>query len=281
MIRARNDPEDMAFFTARDFSVTPSASEANYSSIEHIESRASELESSLNAHLNAVYNHWSSLSSHEQTDCWRLELARSVGANADANRTLKSNCEKVIQENNHLRQQVEYLSRCQQPREFQMMPPQTLPLDARTITELSDAGLRPKKHIGLSLADKDEPLHELVSRSISRWKDVVQTGRGANKGMDQQRAFSGVGQNPHLRTTTSIGRNSFGSPRDMEMQDADAEGDVERDIDVSGYYREDSRDGYRGGSSRPAPLAPMGNNPGIRTGLMNGDDGGGYRPGRS
>lgn len=271
-IRARANSEDM-YNPSQDHSDSPASIASNASAIA--QAQVTEIEERISAHLHAVFTHWSSLPNTQQAEYWRLELSRAVGAKSDTIKSLRSNCDKILQENAHLRQQVEYLSRCQQPREFQMMPPATVPADTRVVNELGEMYIK-QGSVGLNIADRDESLHEMVQRSIGRWREVVQTARGANKGMDHQRNLAGPLQNPHLRSTSALSRGSGEATGDIEMNDADADADAEGEVDGDGFLGGEEE--LRRAIGKPAPLAPMSNNSGTRADLGNGADEGGYKP---
>ncbi len=184
---------------------------------------------------------WSSLSSPVKDQVWLLELARSVGRKDLTISSLKSDREKILQENAHLRTQVEQLSRCQQPREFQMMPPATIPISSRAAVELDDMAVR-GIGVGLSINDKDEPIEGLVKNAVGRWLAVVQTSRG-NAGMASQRSLDQPIEKDQRQQTISHIQNENGvsvtritdSERDSEMDldaDADADADGEENYDI-------------------------------------------------
>jgi hypothetical protein len=185
---------------------------------------------------------WSSLSTTLKEQVWRLELARSVGRKDSTIASLKSDREKILQENAHLRTQVEQLSRCQQPREFQMMPPATVPISSRVAVELDDMGARGVA-VGLSIDDKDEPIEGLVKNAVGRWLAVVRSSRG-NPGMASQRSLDQPPekdqrqqtisqiQNEHSGSGTRIADNERDSEMDLDA-DADADADGEENYDIS------------------------------------------------
>jgi hypothetical protein len=202
---------------------------------------AQDLEDKILNHLDAAFMQWSSLSSSFKDQVWRLELARSVGRKERTISSLKSDIEKILQENAHLRTQVEQLSRCQQPREFQIMPPATVPISSRVAVELDDMGVR-GVGVGLSINDKDEPIEGLVKNAVGRWLAIVRSSR-SNAGMASQRSLDQPAEKDQRQESTSQIQNEHSgsgtrivdNERDSEMDldaDADADADGEENYDI-------------------------------------------------
>lgn len=191
---------------------------------------------------------------------WRLSLARAVGHKDRTISSLKSDREKILQENAHLRTQVEQLSRCQQPREFQMMPPATIPINSRVATEISDMGIR-GTGIGLSINDKDEPIEELVKKAVGRWLAIVRSSRG---GIASQRPLDHSSENGRRKEPSisqiqnehnGLGTKAVGNDQDTEM-DLDADADADADADGEENYDIPASAPMQGQGR--APEAPMG-----------------------
>jgi hypothetical protein len=230
--------------------------------------QARELEEKIAGHLSATFAHWSTLSPQLKSEVWRLQLAKAVGHKDNTISALKSDREKILQENAHLRAQVEQLSRCQQPREFQMMPPTTVPISGRVAVELNEMGMR-GMGIGLSINDKDETVEGLVKTAVGRWLAVVQSSR-AKSGMAAQRSLESGENNPGALTPSiqqvqnqsrNQGLGSQQDNRDVNMHDldadADADADPDADADADGEENFDiPPTGTIPGQSR-APEAPM------------------------
>jgi len=170
-------------------------------------------------------------------ELWKLELARAVGEKDGKIAQLKSTVESVQQENAHLRQQLEYLSRCQQPREFAMAPPQTLTIGKRVAVELGEIGVRGGL-VGFQLADQEESLQRRVERAVGRWREIVRSSRGV--GMQGQRSLSGQqqpqtpqgqNQNGQMNGSGQQQMNGGGDGNAGDDMDLDADGDVDADAD--------------------------------------------------
>ncbi|KAI9736544.1 MAG: hypothetical protein M1818_006055 [Claussenomyces sp. TS43310] len=275
-----------AFQSWRVFSaMTPSDQryEPNYSSQHNnepgnpqVHSVVDELEQSVASHLHATFSHWSTLSQQSQAELWRLELSRAVGGKANRIAELTTRMEKVLQENAHLKAQVEQLSMCQQPREFQLITPSTLAIDSRASAALGDMSMK-GLNTGVSVENKNEPIQAQINKAIDRWRAVVQRGRGAHtgNGMAKQKPLgrgSGREQEEGL-TQKGFGAGVNGGARRMDL-DADADGDA--DAEEEAYN--DSADVQTSSSGKGrAPQAPMGIMPGsagYRNGNGSGNGGG-------
>jgi hypothetical protein len=209
-----------------------------------LSTRAQEFEDKVTNHLHSSFSFWMSLPPPNRAELWKLELARAVGHKDQQITSLNEKLEASAQENEHLRQQVEYLSRCQQPREFQKLPPSTMPISKRTAVELAEMGLRGNS-VGWRLSDVDENLQQRVELAIGRWREVVRSSRGG--AMQGQRSLSGAQLN--------------GQPNGERLEDDNMDLDAEGDADADGDADEEH---YGGGQiheqlvqTSRAPEAPM------------------------
>jgi hypothetical protein len=193
---------------------TLSAYEDPASVTARAEADATELESKISDHLHAVFAAWTSHSLPKRTEIWTLELARSVGRKSSEIKTLKKEKELTQQENAHLRLQNEELSRLQQPREFRLVPPQTVPFGEELMNHLGDIALHANKTVGFTVLDRNLHLDTLIERAIGRWKDVVREARGGGTqpgqgGMAAQRSLSGESLiTPEHGTHLNVNSNS-------------------------------------------------------------------------
>ncbi|KAJ9214057.1 hypothetical protein DTO166G4_4323 [Paecilomyces variotii] len=89
-------------------------------------------------HLDLSFQHWMALSPETQREHWHLEITRAFAREVEKRRHLDHQLERVQQEANQLRAQVEKLGSCQWPREFAIFPPDLLPLP-RDVTRELDA----------------------------------------------------------------------------------------------------------------------------------------------
>ncbi|CAG9943822.1 unnamed protein product [Clonostachys rosea f. rosea IK726] len=156
--------------------------------VRKVEKSADHLEKQVNEHLQSAYAVWESLPPQRQNELWILELARGVGRKHKEAEKMKEQQQKLQQENANLKSQIDQLNRLQQPREFKLSPPGTIPFDKEFITHAYEQGLKGQSIIGFSLEDRDLDLSALVARSIDRWKNVVVSSRVVS-GMSSQRSL--------------------------------------------------------------------------------------------
>lgn len=176
---------------------------------------ANELETKVDSHLNATFSQWQTLSASQRANYWSLELARSIGRKASTIKEFRTKTELLLQENENLREQVEQLSRCQQPKEFQMMPPSTVAVSAKAMMILGESGVT-QGGVGLNLGDKDLPLGDLVQTSITRWKDVIRRTKAHTNGLSHQRELG----TEHDSSALGVARSTAKVPTPFEFQKA-------------------------------------------------------------
>ncbi|KIW10131.1 hypothetical protein PV08_11091 [Exophiala spinifera] len=92
-------------------------------------------ESTLN-HLETCYQNWMVHPIEVRTLLWQVELLRSYNSEQQRVAELEEKLETLQQETNQLQQQVEYLSRCQWPREMALWPPERRTFGAAMREEL-------------------------------------------------------------------------------------------------------------------------------------------------
>lgn len=241
---------------------------------ERAHTQSQDLEQAIYTHLHNAFTHWSSLPQATQLDLWRVELARTVGRKSDVISALKERGEYLTQENNHLRAQVEQLSRLQQPREFRMMPPSTLHVSGSLISELGDSYLK-SGSVGYGIDDKEKSVEVLVKNAIGRWKDVVQSSHA--NGMSGQRRMDSNGseqKEPDARAYTSqaSGSNDDGEKdAEMEVVDEDVENVAQGFVGIPVAPAETPTSAAKQQQRAPeAPMAMMG--AAMTQGYINGDD---------
>ncbi|RYP75826.1 hypothetical protein DL771_002090 [Monosporascus sp. 5C6A] len=169
--------------------------------VRRAEQAAASLERQIDEHLHSTYHVWEQLSAQRKSELWGLELARGVGRRQkdverlkEANRLLKQECA-------NLKAQVEQLNRLQQPREFRIMPPATIPFEESLIRYWSDLGSKGHRGVGLGIDDRHVDLNMLVSRAIERWKAVIVSSRGV--GMAAQRSLDQTTPTPTPTSATA------------------------------------------------------------------------------
>lgn len=177
---------------------------------------ATALETKLSEHLRAVFSHWTALNLQRRAEIWSLEVARNVGTKSDEIQKLRKDKEFLLQENTHLKQQIDELSRLQRPREFTISAPATVRMESEIMNHFLSIAAD-NTGIGYSTLDRSMHLDTVVERAISRWKGVVKETR--TPGVTGQRSFSGDStQGTHLapnlnpqNTSSSSNSNGAGS----------------------------------------------------------------------
>jgi len=75
-------------------------------------------------HLDNAYSLYSSLSLEQQYQQWSIELLRAFKTEQDKLKEANERISRMMQEAGQLQQQMDYLSRCQWPREMALWPPE-------------------------------------------------------------------------------------------------------------------------------------------------------------
>ncbi|PFH56173.1 hypothetical protein XA68_16951 [Ophiocordyceps unilateralis] len=164
--------------------------------IKSAELAAENLERQVEEHLQSAYMAWQSLPAQRQQELWILELARGVGRKNKDIESLKAQRLELEQENANLRSQIDQLNRQQQPREFQLLPPTTIPLDRDAIAHAYEQGVRGGRTIGFDLDDGRTDLSTIVTKSIEKWKNVIASTRPTTGGLGAQKALDHAALSP-------------------------------------------------------------------------------------
>jgi hypothetical protein len=158
--------------------------------VKRAEKVAALLEKQVNEHLQSTYQVWEQLSAQRRSELWGLELARSLGRRQKELEKLKEAQHATKQENTNLKIQIDHLNRLQQPREFRVMPPATIPIEESFMNYMLSMGAGGAKTVGFTVEDRHVDLNTMVSRAIDRWKTVIVASRGP--GMSGQKSFDQV-----------------------------------------------------------------------------------------
>ncbi|KAI8628416.1 hypothetical protein F5Y19DRAFT_137695 [Xylariaceae sp. FL1651] len=158
--------------------------------VKKAERAAALLEKQVNEHLQSTYHVWDQLSSQRRSELWGLELARSVGRRQKELEKLKETQHAIKQENANLKTQIEQLNRLQQPREFRIVPPATIPIEESLLNYLLGLGAKGVQGVGVTVEERHVDLNTMVSRAIDRWKAVIVSSRSA--GMSGQKSLDQV-----------------------------------------------------------------------------------------
>lgn len=166
--------------------------------VRKAEQAAAALERQVDEHLQSTYHVWEQLSPQRKSELWGLELARGVGRRQKDVGKLKETNRLLKQERTNLKTQIEQLNRLQQPREFRIMPPATIPIEEYLSTYWLDLAAKGHQGVGLGVDDRHVDLNTLVTRAIERWKAVIVSSRAS--GMTTQKALD---QTTPIPTPTS------------------------------------------------------------------------------
>ncbi|KAG6032858.1 hypothetical protein E4U40_005901 [Claviceps sp. LM458 group G5] len=188
--------------------------------IKRAEKVARDLESSVNEHLQSAYAVWDSLPAQKRQEIWILELARGVGRKHTEIENMKEQQHRLKQENVHLKMQIDQLNRLQQPREFQLLSPTTVPIDRDVISYAYEQGAKGAKCVGFDMTDRHLDVSTLVTRAIERWKNVITStrvavdGTSASRALTQPRALSSHDDSPSQSQSQSV----FREPQQRQQQ---------------------------------------------------------------
>ncbi|EFX05866.1 hypothetical protein CMQ_3935 [Grosmannia clavigera kw1407] len=194
--------------------------------VERAEQRAETLEREAEEHLEATFAAWAGLPPERQTELWVLELARGVATKQTELDKMAHVQHRLNQEVTNLKSQIEQLNRLQQPREYKIVPPMTIPMSEKLLMMLQDEAVTHScRKIGWDIGDRNADLDVLLSVAVDRWKSVVVSARSANRtlaaaGRGQMPAVAGGGSTlaPPPPTSNRSVTPSLGSPQQAWLQ---------------------------------------------------------------
>ncbi|KAH8887646.1 hypothetical protein GQ53DRAFT_287408 [Thozetella sp. PMI_491] len=158
--------------------------------VHKAEKAADVLESQVGEHIESMFSVWQALPEQQRQEFWVLELARGVGRKQKEVDTLKQTQHSLTQENANLKTQIEHLNRLQQPREFKIMAPATIPMPRNVVDFFQSQGVVERKTgVGMNMEDRHSDLNTLVSTAIERWKQVIVATR-MGSGLQAQRPLA-------------------------------------------------------------------------------------------
>ena len=138
-------------------------------------------------HLHDAFQAWKALPDKQKQETWRTETLRAYAREQEKRCASDSRLHRLEQETQHLRAQLALLSKCQQPQDFLLFPPTTLPLPPALATAAS------------SYPDFD-PADWDYDRLVTKWRSRLQSSRS----MAGQSALPGAAvKNWNLSTPTS------------------------------------------------------------------------------
>ncbi|KAB5583313.1 hypothetical protein GE09DRAFT_948051, partial [Coniochaeta sp. 2T2.1] len=151
--------------------------------IRRAEKLADDLEEKVQEHIETAYSKWSALTPQRRQDTWTLELARGVGKKHQQIESMQDEQRRLRQETSNLRSQIDQLNKLQQPREFKMMVPATLPVDQKFLDLWQEqAVVHGRRNLGMNLDDRRLDIGTAVRTSIDRWMRVVVSNRPSASG---------------------------------------------------------------------------------------------------
>ncbi|KAI9672940.1 MAG: hypothetical protein M1817_003104 [Caeruleum heppii] len=156
-------------------------------------------------HLNEAFDAWKGFPEKQKQELWNLEILRAYAKEQDRREEALGQLDRAQQKIAGLKAQIDRLSKCQQPRDYLLHPPSTIPLSKEATKELE-----------ASTADWD------YDRLISKWKTVIQT----NRGLSGQRSLPGSPAQIHASANASYTADLNGDyQEDGEMR---TEGEIDR-----------------------------------------------------
>lgn len=145
---------------------------------------ADDLERKVKEHIDTAYSRWEALPQQRKQDTWILELARSIGKKHAQIGSMQEEQHRLRQETANLKSQIEQLNKLQQPREFKLMSPATLPVEKEFLDFWQEqAVVHGLRTVGMSLDDRRLDLGTVVGTAIDRWKRVVVSHRPSGSGV--------------------------------------------------------------------------------------------------
>lgn len=200
--------------TTDDLTYPPSQAQITQDLQENVrkaEQAAAALEKQVDEHLHSTYHVWEQLTPQRKSELWGLELARGVGRRQKEVEKMKESTRLLEQERTNLKTQIEQLNRLQQPREFRIVPPATIPIEDSLIAYWLDLAAKGHQGVGLNIDDRHVDLNTLVSRAIERWKAVIVSSRAS--GMMTQRTLD---QTTPIPTPTSATATPTPAPQNKQ-----------------------------------------------------------------
>ncbi|OAA51788.1 hypothetical protein NOR_00381 [Metarhizium rileyi] len=175
-----------------------------HDAVKKAEKAADNLERQVEEHLQSAYTVWNLLPGQRQQELWILELARGVGRKHKEMDLIKKQQHRLKQENANLKMQIDQLNRLQQPREFKLLSPSTIPIDRDVISYAYEQGVKGGKSVGFDMKDRHVDISAVVAKSIERWKNVITSTRVTSGGMSAQRSLDQPVQTPAPSQSQSL-----------------------------------------------------------------------------
>ena len=171
-------------------------------------------------HLANAFKDWDLLSETQKQESWHLESLRAYAHEQKQHNETRARLERIDQETQNLRNQVDRLNKLQQPPEFLLFPPTTLPISYEVASTLPSGQWS-------------------YDQLVSKWKSRIQNHRSIQKSLPID--FSNPGAtNQHHRLNGSLSRpaqniNGDSNPYLQDSSDdlIDAPGDEDDDMHLN------------------------------------------------
>jgi len=172
--------------------------------VRQVGKRADDQEKKINEHITMAYSRWEALPQHRRQDIWTLELARSIGKKQAQIVSMQEEQHRLRQENANLRSQIDQLNKLQQPREFKIMPPATLPAEQKFLDFWQEkAVVHGHRTVGMTLDGRHLDIGTVVATAIDRWKRVVVSHRPPGSAVLGKRTADQAGMNGDVNANTT------------------------------------------------------------------------------
>ena len=142
----------------------------------YLSKKARDCEDIVHKHLEIAYGIWMAHSELQRSQQWQLELTRAFAREHQRREEVQEQFERLRQEAKQLQAQVDYLSRCQWPREMALWPPDRTPIGKDVIMELK----APKEDLSDRSATGAERWD--FEHLVSKWKKVVREDKSRKNG---------------------------------------------------------------------------------------------------
>lgn len=153
-----------------------------YERVRQAEKTAGTMEFLVDEHLQSAYDVWQMLPDWWQRDLWILELARSVDRSHKEVASMNEQQQRLEQENEDLKMQVDKLNRLQQPRRITLQSSSSSPSKCHSIHYAPQHGREIGRNVDYGIEDLHVDTATVVANSIERWKNVVTSNRAESSG---------------------------------------------------------------------------------------------------
>ncbi len=183
-------------------------------------------------HLEDTHKQWKGLSEQHRQDAWRLEILRAYARSEKKRKETEQALERASQEVESLKAQADQLSRCQQPREFLISPPTTIPVS---------------RDLAREFGGKDVSKWE-YDRLVEKWRGVVRESRKAQRTLVDEGSLDGHGEVVNGDEVDEEGDSRSGKRRRIPSTMM-SRGMVDPTLDGQGPSHGMQLDGVEGGQS--------------------------------